>query len=95
MTDELFDMPAPPGMRRVRPDHSFWDRFFTVAPLVLVGTLEPDGSADIAPKHQATPIGDAGLGVLYLQGRDTPGPFSEEDARLLEDLARLPGGAST
>jgi flavin reductase (DIM6/NTAB) family NADH-FMN oxidoreductase RutF len=34
-----------------------WDRFFTVAPLVLVGTTEPDGSADLAPKHMVTPLG--------------------------------------
>lgn len=34
-----------------------WDRFFTVAPLVLVGTLEEDGSADFAPKHMAFPLG--------------------------------------
>ncbi len=61
MTDQLSDEPAPPGMRRVRPDQSLWDGFFTVAPLVLIGTLEPDGSADIAPKHQATPIGSTGL----------------------------------
>ena len=34
-----------------------WDRFFTVAPLVLVGTTDPDGSADLAPKHMVTPLG--------------------------------------
>lgn len=34
-----------------------WDRFFTVAPLVLVGTTEPDGSVDLAPKHMVTPLG--------------------------------------
>src|SRR5687768_3357436 len=34
------------------------------------------------------PIGDAGLGVVYVQGRDEPGPFGEDDRRLLEDLAR-------
>jgi len=34
-----------------------WGRFFTVAPLVLVGTLEEDGSADFAPKHMAFPLG--------------------------------------
>lgn len=38
-----------------------WESFFTVAPLVLVGTLEADGSPDIAPKHQATPLGTSGL----------------------------------
>lgn len=34
-----------------------WDRFFTVAPLVVVGTREPDGSYDMAPKHMVTPLG--------------------------------------
>ena len=34
-----------------------WDRFFTVAPLVLVGTTDPDGSLDLAPKHMVTPMG--------------------------------------
>jgi len=34
-----------------------WDRFYWVAPLVLVGTLEADGSHDLAPKHMAMPIG--------------------------------------
>lgn len=34
-----------------------WDRFFTVAPLVLIGTNDPDGSPDFAPKHMVTPMG--------------------------------------
>jgi flavin reductase (DIM6/NTAB) family NADH-FMN oxidoreductase RutF len=34
-----------------------WERFFWVAPLVLVGTREPGGGHDLAPKHMATPIG--------------------------------------
>ncbi|WP_421803307.1 flavin reductase [Flagellimonas sp.] len=33
-----------------------WDRIFTVAPLVVVGTKEQDGY-DLAPKHMATPLG--------------------------------------
>lgn len=37
-----------------------WQRVFTVAPLVLVGTLEPDGELDLAPKHMATPLGHGG-----------------------------------
>ena len=36
---------------------AIWDRFFWVAPLVLVGTREADGSHDLAPKHMAMPIG--------------------------------------
>ena len=61
MKDRAPNRLEPPGMRALRPDDALWDRFFTVAPLVLVGTLEPDGSADIAPKHQATPIGSSEL----------------------------------
>jgi flavin reductase (DIM6/NTAB) family NADH-FMN oxidoreductase RutF len=34
-----------------------WDQFFIVAPLVLVGTTEEDGSLDFAPKHMVTPMG--------------------------------------
>lgn len=34
-----------------------WDRVFVVAPLVLIGTLEEDGSPDVAPKHMAMPLG--------------------------------------
>ena len=34
-----------------------WERFFTVAPLVLVGTREPDGGFDLAPKHMVLPLG--------------------------------------
>lgn len=47
------------GGRRVALDisHPIWDRFFTVAPLVLVGTRDEDGSIDLAPKHMVTPMG--------------------------------------
>lgn len=34
-----------------------WERVYLVAPLVLVGTREPDGSFDLAPKHLALPLG--------------------------------------
>ncbi len=34
-----------------------WDRFFWVAPLVLVGTMESSGEHDLAPKHMAFPMG--------------------------------------
>lgn len=35
-----------------------WDHFFSVAPLVLVGTREPDGNYDLAPKHRVMSLGD-------------------------------------
>jgi flavin reductase (DIM6/NTAB) family NADH-FMN oxidoreductase RutF len=34
-----------------------WDRFFTVFPLVVVGTRDEDGTYDLAPKHLAIPVG--------------------------------------
>lgn len=34
-----------------------WGRFFYVAPLVVIGTREPDGGHDLAPKHMAMPLG--------------------------------------
>jgi flavin reductase (DIM6/NTAB) family NADH-FMN oxidoreductase RutF len=36
---------------------SIWERFFTVAPLVLIGTVDEDGTSDLAPKHMAFPLG--------------------------------------
>jgi flavin reductase (DIM6/NTAB) family NADH-FMN oxidoreductase RutF len=41
----------------IETSHPVWDRFFTVAPLVLIGTNDPDGSPDLAPKHMVTPMG--------------------------------------
>ncbi|MDH5309362.1 MAG: flavin reductase [Gammaproteobacteria bacterium] len=41
----------------IEVDRPVWDRFFTVAPLILVGTTDPDGSLDLAPKHMAMPLG--------------------------------------
>jgi flavin reductase (DIM6/NTAB) family NADH-FMN oxidoreductase RutF len=45
---ELVELPVNEGL---------WERVFTVAPLVLVGTREEDGSHDLAPKHMVTPVG--------------------------------------
>ena len=39
-----------------------WDQVFVPAPLVLVGTAEADGGFDLAPKHQAMPLG---MGDFY------------------------------
>jgi flavin reductase (DIM6/NTAB) family NADH-FMN oxidoreductase RutF len=33
-----------------------WDRFFSVFPLVIVGTRDADGTDDLAPKHLAMPM---------------------------------------
>jgi len=41
----------------VAQEPTIWDKVFTVAPLVLVGSKEPDGTYDLAPKHLAFPLG--------------------------------------
>jgi len=35
---------------------SIWERFFSVFPLVVIGTREADGRDDLAPKHLAIPM---------------------------------------
>ena len=34
-----------------------WERFFTVAPLLIIGTRDETGAVNLAPKHMATPLG--------------------------------------
>lgn len=43
-------------IRTLEPDLPIWDRFYTVAPLVLIGTKEAEGY-DLAPKHMVTSLG--------------------------------------
>lgn len=38
-------------------ESSIWERVFTIAPLVIIGSTELDGSYDLAPKHMVTPLG--------------------------------------
>lgn len=46
-----------PPLVELDPRQPVWDRFFWVAPLVLIGTMEADGQHDLAPKHMAFPMG--------------------------------------
>ena len=41
-------------------DEALWQRVFTVAPLVLIGTRDEDGGHNLAPKHMVTPVGFRG-----------------------------------
>lgn len=52
-------MPVQPLQKLIELDldKPIWDRFFWVSPLCVVGTLEEDGTPDLAPKHMATPMG--------------------------------------
>jgi flavin reductase (DIM6/NTAB) family NADH-FMN oxidoreductase RutF len=47
---------ATPQYVTLSGNEPVWDRFPMLAPLVLVGTIEPDGEPDIAPKHMAIPL---------------------------------------
>jgi flavin reductase (DIM6/NTAB) family NADH-FMN oxidoreductase RutF len=38
-------------------DRPLWDRIFTVAPLVIVGSKDVNGAYDLAPKHMVMPLG--------------------------------------
>jgi len=58
MTDETASArPAKADLVDLDVAGPIWDQFFTVAPLVLVGTRELDGGDDLAPKHMVTPMG--------------------------------------
>ncbi len=46
-----------PDLVSLETDHPIWERFFTVAPLIVVGSREENGEYDLAPKHMATPLG--------------------------------------
>lgn len=46
-----------PALVELDTGFPIWDRFFWVAPLVLVGTMEKSGEHDLAPKHMAFPLG--------------------------------------
>lgn len=37
-------------------EHAVWEQVYMVAPLTIVGTREPDGTYDLAPKHLAIPM---------------------------------------
>jgi len=41
----------------LQPDQPFFESVYTPFPLVIVGTREADGAADLAPKHMAMPMG--------------------------------------
>jgi len=47
---------APKSSIEIDPTESIWERFFSVFPLVVIGTEEEDGSIDLAPKHLAMPL---------------------------------------
>jgi flavin reductase (DIM6/NTAB) family NADH-FMN oxidoreductase RutF len=49
-----------PGLVELDTSQPIWERFFTVFPLVVVGTRDEAGNVDLAPKHLAIPLSWAG-----------------------------------
>ena len=49
-------MTSAPKLINLDVEEPIWERFFTVSPLVVIGTREADGSDDLAPKHLAMPL---------------------------------------
>jgi flavin reductase (DIM6/NTAB) family NADH-FMN oxidoreductase RutF len=47
----------PTDLVTLATDRPIWDRVFSVAPLVVVGSKEGDGQYNLAPKHLAMPLG--------------------------------------
>lgn len=57
MTHAPSSTAADDPLVRLGVDHPIWDRFFTVNPLVVIGTREIDGSWNLAPKHMVSALG--------------------------------------
>ena len=49
-----------PGLVELDTSQPIWERFFTVFPLIVVGTRDDAGTVDLAPKHLAIPLSWAG-----------------------------------
>lgn len=45
------------NMIKIAVDEEMWNRLYTVHSLVIIGSKEPDGSFNMAPKHMAMPMG--------------------------------------
>lgn len=57
----MSDASEPSKYVELDPADTLWESFYTVAPLALIGTMEVDGSPDVAPKHQVTALGHRSL----------------------------------
>lgn len=51
------DTPEQSDFVSLDPEEPFWERFYLVSPLVVIGTRSPEDRYDLAPKHMATPLG--------------------------------------
>ena len=56
MNDRLSDERLGEDIISLDVSEPIWERFFLLAPMVLIGTTESDGRADLAPKHMVMPM---------------------------------------
>lgn len=49
---------------QLKLDGELWEHVFQVAPLVMVGTREPDGTFDFAPKHKVVTLSPQHFGFV-------------------------------
>lgn len=47
----------PAYWTRLDTDSTIWNKFYTVAPLTVIGSKEEEERYDLAPKHMVTPLG--------------------------------------
>ena len=46
-----------PVLTKLNMEFPIWDQIFTIHPLVVIGTVNPDSTYNFAPKHMAFPLG--------------------------------------
>ncbi len=51
------DTLEPDDIVTLDPEQPFWERFYMVSPLVVIGTSNEDDTYNLAPKHMAAPMG--------------------------------------
>ena len=60
-------------------DSPIWDRFFSVAPLVLIGTTNADGSHDLCATYRAIPVGPENLFAFLASPDDAAADNARRD----------------
>ena len=58
-------------MQEVAVGEGLWESVLGVAPLVLIGSREPDGSHDLAPKHRVLQLSDGHFGFVCCERHRT------------------------
>ena len=71
MSDSDESSGTTPDLVSLGVERPIRERFFQIAPLVIVGSKEPDGGYDLAPKHLAMPMGCNYFGIACTPAHGT------------------------